>query len=112
MMFTRMEAEDNRRIADDHRGRDTARWYVSAKFTPTAVLRRRTWPRVGDPTLISSHTKLSAAPFLWMTAAIPMWRLVPRGSQLSRANSSAHTELFLIDMLAVSAIGLKMVAAE
>src|SRR4051812_10236185 len=38
--------------------------------------------------------------------------LLLRGSQLSRANSSAHTELFLIDMLPVSAIGLKMVAAE
>src|SRR5438105_3126894 len=38
--------------------------------------------------------------------------LLLRGSQLSRANSSARTELFLIDMLPVSAIGLKMVAAE
>src|SRR5438445_13439441 len=38
--------------------------------------------------------------------------LLLRGSQLSRANSSAHAELFLIDMLPVSAIGLKMVAAE
>src|SRR5712671_4853275 len=38
--------------------------------------------------------------------------LLLRGTQLSRANSSAHTELFLIDMLPVSAIGLKMVAAE
>jgi len=38
--------------------------------------------------------------------------LLLRGSQLSRANSSAHTELFLIDMLPVSAIELKMVAAE
>jgi DNA-binding transcriptional ArsR family regulator len=34
-----------------------------------------------------------------------------RGSQLSRANSSARAELFSIDMLAVSAIGLRMVAA-
>src|SRR5215472_15485788 len=34
-----------------------------------------------------------------------------RGSQLSRANSSAHAELFSIDMLPVSAIGLRMVAA-
>jgi len=33
------------------------------------------------------------------------------GSQLSRANSSAHTELLPIDMLPVSAIGLRMVAA-
>ena len=32
-------------------------------------------------------------------------------SQLSRANSSAHAELFSIDMLPVSAIGLRMVAA-
>ena len=31
---------------------------------------------------------------------------------MSRANSSAHAELFLIDMLPVSEIGLKMVAAE
>src|SRR5678809_1422780 len=31
---------------------------------------------------------------------------------MSRANGSAHTELFLIDMLPVSAIGLTMVAAE
>src|SRR5260221_13232295 len=38
--------------------------------------------------------------------------LLLRGSQLSRANSSAYTELFLIDMLPVSAIGIKMVAAE
>src|SRR2546425_6475681 len=38
--------------------------------------------------------------------------LLLRGSQLSRANSSAHAELFLIDMLPVSAIGLTMVAAE
>jgi hypothetical protein len=30
---------------------------------------------------------------------------------LSRANSSAHAELLSIDMLAVSAIGLRMVAA-
>src|SRR2546422_2280820 len=28
-----------------------ARWYVSAKFTPTAVLRRRTWPPLGRPDL-------------------------------------------------------------
>jgi DNA-binding transcriptional ArsR family regulator len=34
-----------------------------------------------------------------------------RGSQLSRANSSARAALFSIDMLAVSAIGLRMVAA-
>jgi DNA-binding transcriptional ArsR family regulator len=34
-----------------------------------------------------------------------------RGSQLSRANSSAHAELFSIDMLPVSAIRLRMVAA-
>src|SRR3984893_16022968 len=34
-----------------------------------------------------------------------------RGSQLSRANSSAHAELLSIDMLPVSAIGLRMVAA-
>src|SRR5262249_54551808 len=34
-----------------------------------------------------------------------------RGSQLFRANSSAHAELFSIDMLLVSAIGLRMVAA-
>ena len=34
-----------------------------------------------------------------------------RGSQLSRANGSAHAELFSIDMLPVSAIGLRMVAA-
>src|SRR5947208_6751356 len=34
-----------------------------------------------------------------------------RGSQLSRANSSAHAKLFSIDMLPVSAIGLRMVAA-
>src|SRR6516162_8437669 len=34
-----------------------------------------------------------------------------RGSQLSRANSWAHAELFSIDMLPVSAIGLRMVAA-
>src|ERR1700690_2501908 len=34
-----------------------------------------------------------------------------RGSQLSRANSSAWAELFSIDMLPVSAIGLRMVAA-
>src|SRR5688572_29600494 len=40
------------------------------------------------------------------------WHCLLRGSQLSRANSSAHTELFLIDMLPVSAIGLKMAAAE
>src|SRR5260370_41538746 len=38
--------------------------------------------------------------------------LLLRGSQLCRANSSAHTELFLIDMLPVSAIGLNIVAAE
>ena len=34
-----------------------------------------------------------------------------RGSQLSRANSSAHAELFLIGVLPGSAIGLRMVAA-
>jgi DNA-binding transcriptional ArsR family regulator len=34
-----------------------------------------------------------------------------RGSQLSRANGSAHVELFSIDMLSVSAIGSSMVAA-
>jgi DNA-binding transcriptional ArsR family regulator len=34
-----------------------------------------------------------------------------RRSQLSRANSSAHVELFSIDTLPVSAIGLRMVAA-
>jgi DNA-binding transcriptional ArsR family regulator len=34
-----------------------------------------------------------------------------RGSQLSRANSSVHTELFSIDTLLVSAIGLTMAAA-
>ena len=36
---------------------------------------------------------------------------LPRGSQLSRANSSARAELFSIDVLPVSAIGLGMVAA-
>jgi DNA-binding transcriptional ArsR family regulator len=35
-----------------------------------------------------------------------------RGSQLSRANSSAHAELLAIDTLSVSATGLRMVAAE
>ncbi len=34
-----------------------------------------------------------------------------RGSQLSRANSSTHAKLFSIDMLPISAIVLKMVAA-
>jgi hypothetical protein len=34
-----------------------------------------------------------------------------RGSQLSRANSSAHAGLFSIHMLPASAIGLRMVAA-
>ena len=34
-----------------------------------------------------------------------------RGSQLSRTNSSADAELFSIDMLLLSAIGLRMVAA-
>src|SRR5215467_13881592 len=34
-----------------------------------------------------------------------------RGSQLSRANSSVHAELFSIDVPPVSAIGLRMVAA-
>src|ERR1700739_2328563 len=34
-----------------------------------------------------------------------------RGSPLSRQNGSAHAELFSIDMLPVSAIGLRMVAA-
>jgi DNA-binding transcriptional ArsR family regulator len=34
-----------------------------------------------------------------------------RGSQLSRSNSSAHAELFSIDMLPLSALGLRMVAA-
>ena len=34
-----------------------------------------------------------------------------RGSQLSRANSSAHAKLFSIDMLPVSAIGFRMVTA-
>jgi DNA-binding transcriptional ArsR family regulator len=34
-----------------------------------------------------------------------------RGSQLSRANGSAYAELFSIDTLPVSAIGLRMVAA-
>src|SRR5258708_35987929 len=34
-----------------------------------------------------------------------------RGSQLSRANSLAHAELASIDLLPVSAIGLRMVAA-
>src|SRR5207302_214523 len=38
--------------------------------------------------------------------------LLLRGSRLSRGDSSARTELFLIDMVPVSAIGLKMVAAE
>src|SRR5215471_19674331 len=37
--------------------------------------------------------------------------LTRRGSQLSRAISSAHAQLFAIDMLPVSAIGLRMVAA-
>src|SRR5437660_4557218 len=36
---------------------------------------------------------------------------LPRGSQLSRANSSVRAELFSIDVLPVSAIGLRMVAA-
>src|SRR6202795_1998627 len=36
---------------------------------------------------------------------------LPRGSQLSRANGSTHAELSSIDMLAVSAIGSRMVAA-
>src|SRR5262245_66583974 len=36
---------------------------------------------------------------------------LPRGSQLSRANSSAHVELFSIDMAPISAIGSGMVAA-
>ena len=34
-----------------------------------------------------------------------------RGSQLSRANSSTHAKLFSIDMLPISAIELRMVAA-
>jgi hypothetical protein len=34
-----------------------------------------------------------------------------RGSQLSRANGSAHAEPFSIDVLRVSTIGLRMVAA-
>src|SRR5262245_65393863 len=37
--------------------------------------------------------------------------LLLRGPQLSRANSSVHAELLSIDMLPVSAIGLRMVAA-
>jgi len=38
--------------------------------------------------------------------------LLLRGTQLSRVISSAHAELFLVDLLPVSAVGLKMVAAE
>jgi hypothetical protein len=44
-------------------------------------------------------------------AFAPVSGFLLRGSQLSRANSSAHGELFSIDMLPVSAIGLRMVAA-
>ena len=44
-------------------------------------------------------------------ASAPGSGFLLRGSQLSRANSSAHAELFSIDMLPVSAIGLRMVAA-
>ncbi len=44
----------------------------------------------------------------FLLLAIAIWL---RGSQLSRANSSAHAELSSIDMLPRAAIGLTMVAA-
>ena len=44
-------------------------------------------------------------------AFAPVSGFLLRGSQLSRANSSTHAELSSIDMLPVSAIGLRMVAA-
>jgi DNA-binding transcriptional ArsR family regulator len=43
--------------------------------------------------------------------ASKLQHILLRGSQLSRANSSTHAKLFSIDMLPVSAIRLRMVAA-
>jgi DNA-binding transcriptional ArsR family regulator len=44
-------------------------------------------------------------------AVLPGSGFLPRGSQLSRANSLAYAELFSIDVFPVSAIRLRMVAA-
>src|SRR6516165_2494075 len=65
----------------------------------------------GSPTIIGcaflvDYRRHCHDAFLLLTTAI--WL---RGSQLSRANSSAHAELSLIDMLPRAAIGLRMVAA-
>src|SRR6516165_1937373 len=112
------ETEDNRWIADNHRVRDTcsivriseihadgraAKTYLATRGNPHFDLLPH--EVVGCAFLVDYRRHPHDA-FLLLLGAFLL-----RGSQLSRANSWADAELLSIDMLAVSAIGLRMVAA-
>ena len=57
------ETEDDRRIADDHRGRDTCALVRISEMHATGVLRRRTGPRSGAQHWVSPHEVLGYAFF-------------------------------------------------
>jgi hypothetical protein len=111
------ETKDNRRIADNRRVRDTCSMVRISEIHADGRAAKTYLTGPGSPDLdLLPHEVVGCAfpvdyrrhshdAFLLHATAI--WL---RGSHLSRANSSAHAELFSIDMLPVSATGLRMVA--
>src|SRR5262249_5020641 len=112
------ETEDKRRIADNHRVRDACSMVRISEIDADGRAAETYLATLGNSDLdLLPHEVVGCAflvdyrrhrhdAFLLHTTAI--WL---RGSQLSRADSSACAELSWIDMLTRAAIGLTMVAA-
>src|SRR5262245_261828 len=104
------EPEDNWRLADDHRMRDTCSMVRISEIHAYSRAAKTYLATLGNPDLdllphevvgwafLVDYGRHSHDAFSCYSA------LMRRGSQLSRANSSAHAELFTIDMLTVSAV--------
>ena len=68
------ETEDNRRIADDHRVRDTCTMVRISKIHADRRAAKTYLATLGSPDLDLLPPKFSGAPFLWITAAIATMR--------------------------------------
>src|SRR5215469_2435590 len=100
------ETDDNRRIADDHRVRDTCSMVGISEIHADGRAAKTYLATLGRPDLnllphevvgcafLVDYCRHSHDAFLLLLGAFLL-----RGSQLSRGNSSAHAKLFSIDML-------------
>src|SRR5260221_12976325 len=111
------ETDDNRRIAHDHRVRDTCSMVRVSEIHADGRAAKTYLAAPGRPDLNLLPHEVVGCAFLVdyrrhsHDAFLLLQPFLLRGSQLSHANSLAHAELSSIDMLPVSAIGLGRVAA-